>query len=64
MEGDDYVDFLLKGGNLERLVELARSIRSALSEDQHREIEVLGRQLVAELFPHWDERNRSAEAEA
>lgn len=48
------LDFVLKAGNLERYIQNARSIRSKLSEEQHRALEAQGEELVAELFPEPD----------
>jgi len=49
------LDFVMKAGNLERYIDQARSIRSKLSEGQHREMEALGERLAAELFPGPDD---------
>ncbi len=44
------LDFLLKGGNLERYIERARSVRAALTEEQHQELERRGKELCAKIF--------------
>jgi AbiV family abortive infection protein len=50
------LDFVLKGGNLERYISGARAIRATLSEDTHQELERLGREVFARMFPdHTDE---------
>jgi AbiV family abortive infection protein len=49
------LDFVLKDGNLERYIEQARSIRSKLSESQHRELEMLAEHLGAALFAESDD---------
>ena len=49
------LDFLLKGGNLERYMEGARKIRKALSEEQHRFIEARAKELATDLFSEHDE---------
>jgi len=45
------LDFLLKQGNLERYIASARTLRSKLSEEDHRAIEQLGERIFADLFP-------------
>jgi len=44
------LDFVLKGGNLERYIQQARSIRGKLSEHDHKEFEQIGRQVAQILF--------------
>jgi AbiV family abortive infection protein len=44
------IDFLLKGGNLEKYVERARSVRAKLPEQGHQELERLGKQQFEEIF--------------
>ena len=44
------LDFVLKGGNLERYIDSARSIRKALTEEQHREFERMGEQKFRDIF--------------
>ena len=44
------LDFILKNGNLERYIENARSVRAALSEEQHRELELRGGEQFAKIF--------------
>jgi len=44
------LDFLLKGGNLERYMTNAREIRAALSETEHQELERLGNELFRDFF--------------
>jgi len=44
------LDFLLKGGNLERYIQEARSIRGELSEQQLQALEALGAQMATERF--------------
>jgi AbiV family abortive infection protein len=44
------LDFVLKGGNLERYIANARSIRKALTEEQHREFERVGEQKFQDIF--------------
>jgi AbiV family abortive infection protein len=46
----DGMDFLLKGENLSRYFDWARSTRNKLSEDQHRELERLGHEVSANVF--------------
>jgi len=41
---------VLKGGNLERYIDSARSIRKALTEEQHREFERMGEQKFRDIF--------------
>ena len=45
------VDFLLKGGNVGWYIANARTVRSALTEKQHRELEHVGKARFIELFP-------------
>lgn len=58
------LDFVLKGGNLERYIEQARSIRDTLSEDQHRQMEESAQHLATQLFPHLTEDDSNGEAGA
>lgn len=44
------LDFVLKGGNLERYIENARSVRAALTEEQHQELERLGEERFTRIF--------------
>ena len=44
------VDFLLKGGNLERYIDSARKVRSQLSERDHQELERMGKAGFEALF--------------
>jgi len=44
------LDFLLKGGNLERYLENARSLRAKTTEDEHRELERRGAELAKTIF--------------
>jgi AbiV family abortive infection protein len=44
------LDFVLKGGNLERYIEQARSIRDKLAERDHKSFEQAGQQMAAILF--------------
>jgi AbiV family abortive infection protein len=44
------LDFIVKGGNLDRYISRARSIRAALSEEEHQELERLGRELFVRIF--------------
>jgi len=46
------LDFVLKGGNLERYIDNARSVRAALTEQQHQDLERLGQERFAEIFRH------------
>jgi AbiV family abortive infection protein len=48
------LDFLLKGGSLERYIANARTVRNRLSEDQHRELESLAQQFTDQMFPDRD----------
>jgi AbiV family abortive infection protein len=42
--------FILKGGNLERYIETARTVREGLTENQHNELEQLAEQWFRDLF--------------
>jgi AbiV family abortive infection protein len=44
------LDFILKGGNLDRYIGAARTLRSKMSEEDHQESERKGRAIFAELF--------------
>ena len=44
------LDFLLKGGNLNRYIESARSIRERMTEEQHMELESVAKDLYESLF--------------
>ena len=44
------LDFVLKGGNLERYLERVRSVRAVLTEKQHQELERQARELFATMF--------------
>ena len=44
------LDFLLKGGNLDRYIENARAVRAVLTEKQHQELERIGAAFFDELF--------------
>jgi len=44
------VDFLLKNGNLKRYMDTGRRIRAALSEEQHEELERVGKELFSQTF--------------
>ena len=44
------VDFLLKGGNLERYIDSARKVRSKLSERDHQELQRMGKARFKALF--------------
>ena len=44
------LDFVLKGGNLKRYIEQARSVRAALTEEQHQELERRGQAVFTEIF--------------
>jgi AbiV family abortive infection protein len=48
------LDFVLKGGNLERYLDRARSVRAALTEKQHQEFERQARELIARMFGSTD----------
>ena len=49
------LDFVLKGGNLEQYIQNARSVRAALTEAQHRELEQQGHKLFATIFVDRDD---------
>jgi AbiV family abortive infection protein len=49
------LDFLLKGGNLKRYINCARSVRAKLSESEHQAIEEIGGKIAQELFPDQDD---------
>jgi len=44
------LEFLLKDGNLERYIAQARSVRAALTEEQHRELEQIGKETFVDIF--------------
>lgn len=44
------LDFVLKGGSLERYLENARSVRAALTEEEHRELERCGQEAFLKIF--------------
>jgi AbiV family abortive infection protein len=46
------IDFVFKGGNLERYIEQARDIRNRLTEEEHQALELLGEQEAQRLFEH------------
>jgi hypothetical protein len=49
------LDFLLKGGNLEKHIDNARSIRAKLTEQEHHELERLGKKQFQKIFEIPDE---------
>lgn len=49
------LDFLLKNGNLERYIDVAREIRAKMSEAQHEAISIAGEELSNLLFPAEEE---------
>jgi len=54
------LDFLFKGGNLERYIENGRSVRDALTEEGHQELERRGKEEFAKLFLREGERAESS----
>jgi AbiV family abortive infection protein len=53
------LDFVLKAGNLARYIDNARSVRKALTEAQHRELEHLGRDHFENIFCRPDDESQS-----
>lgn len=45
------LDFLLKDGNLDRYIDVARSVRAKMSEEQHAAMSAAGEELANLLFP-------------
>jgi hypothetical protein len=52
------LDFVLKGA-LERYLEQARSVRATLTEEQHQQLEPLGRETFASIFTNSNAGNAS-----
>jgi AbiV family abortive infection protein len=55
------LDFLLKGGSLEKYIENARSIRAKLNEQEHQELERLGKKQFQKIFGISEEDAQSQE---